>query len=73
MKELELIQSLMPPSSITRDDVDGVNIKYVQDTNDQFAVSRYGAVYSFTNKMRGKKIGSCVPSGYVNVGLGSST
>lgn len=51
--------------TINRDQVDGKQIKFIPNTNNQYAVSRDGAVYSFSNKMRGKKIGSQVPSGYV--------
>ena len=60
-----LIENPISPQSILKEEVDGVQYKFIANTDDQFAVSRLGAVYSFTNKMRGKRIGSHVPSGYV--------
>lgn len=60
-----LIENPISPQSILKEEVDGVQYKFIANTDDQFAVSKLGAVYSFSNKMRGKRIGSHVPSGYV--------
>lgn len=62
---VEINNVLIPKEAITRQDVDGVNYKYIPNTNDLFVVSRLGAIYSFTVKMRGKRIGSKVPTGYM--------
>ena len=51
--------------TISRSDVDGVNIKYVPNTMDMFAVSKDGEVYSFSYKMMGRKISSLGYGGYM--------
>ncbi len=62
MQELTMIQKM--PHAITRSDVDGDNIKYIEGTNDMFAVSRLGMCFSFTYKMQGRPIGTLGPQGY---------
>lgn len=62
---VEINNVLVPKEAITRQDVDGVNYKYIANTDELFVVSRLGEVYSLTNKMRGKRIGSKVPIGYM--------
>lgn len=47
----------MVNEKITREDVNGINIKYIENTNDLYAVSTEGNVYSFTDKSNGRKIG----------------
>lgn len=64
MKEIYITQTTTP-KAITRNDVDGVTCKYIPNTNDMYAVSKLGAVYSFSNKMNGKRIGTKVQSGYI--------
>ena len=63
MNEVTLLQKM--PFNITREDVDGVNIKYIPNTNDMYAVSREGGVFSFTYKMQGRIIASHGPGGYM--------
>lgn len=63
MNEVTLIQKM--PFNITREDVDGVNIKYIPNTNDMYAVSREGGVFSFTYKMQGRIIASHGAGGYM--------
>ena len=67
MEELSLIYKI--PERITRDDVDGENIKYIPRTHNRFAVSRQGAVYSFSSKMCGKRIGSPGAGGYFTANI----
>lgn len=61
--EIQLVETKVP-FRITRDNVDGINIKYLPNTNNRFAVSRSGVVYSFSTKQGGKQIGSPGPFGY---------
>ena len=63
MKDKQYIEDAK--DMITRNEVDDINIKYVDNTDNMYAVTRSGAVYSFTNKMRGKRIGSNGPNGYL--------
>lgn len=67
MKEITLIQK--NPRTITREDVDGINIKYVPNTNELYAASRDGILYSFSYKMAGKPIGSSGPGGYLTASI----
>lgn len=62
MQNVTLIRKM--PYAIKRSDVDGINIKYIDNTNDMFAVSRDGMVWSFTYKMQGRPIGTIGPQGY---------
>jgi len=61
--EISLVET-RPPLRITREEIDGTNIKYIPNTNERFAVSKLGAVYSFSTKRGGKQIGSPGPWGY---------
>ena len=63
MNEITLIQKI--PFNITREDVDNENVKYIPDTDDMYAVSIVGAVYSFSYKMQGRIIGTKGPGGYI--------
>ena len=67
MKE-ELIREGIP-KRITRDDVDGVHIKYIKKMNNTYAVSDEGYVYSFSEKSKGKIVGSKYTNGYCVVAL----
>lgn len=57
------------PFNIKKEDVDGENIKYIADTNELFAVSKTGAVYSFTYKMQGRIIGTRGAGGYITCSI----
>ena len=54
------------PRKITREDVDGVHIKYIKNTYDRYAVSDEGYIYSFSDKCGGKIIGTIFLNGYVS-------
>jgi hypothetical protein len=59
--------SILNKEEITRDEVDGESIKYIKRTNQQYAISRNGAVYSFSYLKNGKRIGAIGPQGYPTV------
>ena len=67
MNEINYI--LKTPHNITRNDIDGVTVKYIPDTNDMYAVSIYGAIYSFSEKMDGRIIGSIGAGGYLTCSI----
>jgi hypothetical protein len=64
MEELNLIEEKYP-QRITREDVNGSSIKYVPNTNELYAASSWGYVYSFSAKKDGTRIGSKGPNGYL--------
>ena len=55
--------------NITRQDVDGISIKYIANTHNMFAASKTGAIYSFSGKMRGKIIGTRGAGGYITCSI----
>lgn len=67
MRVITMIQKM--PFAISKEEVDGVNIKYIPDTNEMYAVSRDGMVYSFTYKMQGRPIGAPGPGGYTTCSI----
>ena len=67
MTEQTRIQKM--PKKITREEVDGVNIKYIPNTDDLFAVSRDGMCWSFSYKMQGRPIGTVGPGGYITCSI----
>lgn len=67
MNEVTLIQKI--PFNITREDVDNENVKYIPNTNNKYAVSKVGAVYSFSYKMQGRIIGTQGPGGYITCSI----
>ena len=66
---IEINAILNIKEEITREEVDGVNIVYIEGTNQQYAISKGGAVYSFSYKMNGKSIGALGPGGYLTVNI----
>jgi len=67
MKEITMIQKM--PFAITKEDVDGVNVKFIPNTNEVYAVSRDGMVFSFSYKMQGRPIGAPGPGGYTTCSI----
>jgi hypothetical protein len=57
------------PFIIKKEDVDGQTIKFIPDTNDNFAVSQLGAVYSFSYKSQGRFIGTRGAGGYITCSI----
>lgn len=66
---IEINTILNIKEEITRDEVDGEVIKYIENTNEQYAISRRGAVYSFSYLKNGKRIGALGPGGYLTVNI----
>ena len=66
---IEINAILNIKEEITRDEVDGEVIKYIEGTNQQYAISRRGAVYSFSYLKNGKSIGALGPGGYLTVNI----
>ena len=63
MEEISLIYDTNP-KRISRKDVDGISIKYVPSTNELYAASIWGDIYSFSAKKDGCRLGSTAPNGY---------
>jgi len=59
----------MYKTSITRNDVDGDNVKYIPFTHNRFAAAKWGQIYSFSDKMNGRCIGSTGAGGYYTASI----